>query len=252
MTCDEFIERIDRFLCRDIGHDVADSLARHAAACRSCRPLWERTVTIADVITGETQEELDAARMGSARSRLRTAYADAGRPGVRFTRVDTPIGALCIGLSDRGVCDVALGGLTASEYQARLVRRAPEAWQDDQALEPVVQELRAYFEGKLRSFSVPVDLRSVSPFTGRVLQATRRIPFGRLVSYGKLASEIGDPKASRAVGGALGRNPVPIIVPCHRVVAQGGRIGGYTGGLETKRALLRLEGALEMGDLVNL
>jgi len=242
MTCDEFMERIDRFLSRDTGRDLSQRLASHAAGCRSCGPIWERAVAITDVIVGESQNEVAAAAIASARNRLRAACAAKGRPAVRFTRVDTPIGAVGIGLSDRGVCDVSLGGLTLSEYRGRLARRAPEVWQDDRALDHVARELGAYFKGKLRAFSVPVDLRGVSPFTSRVLQTARNIPFGCSISYGALAAQMGVPNASRAVGGALGRNPVPIIIPCHRVIAQGGGLGGYTGGLDTKRALLRLEG----------
>ena len=118
----------------------------------------------------------------------------------------------------------------------------PEVLRDRDVVELAMTELEAYFQGRLSTFTVPVDLRGVTDFTRRVLRATRRIPFGTLLSYGDVASRIGSPRASRAVGGALGRNPVPIIVPCHRVIAQGGKLGGFTGGLETKRALLQIEG----------
>ena len=108
----------------------------------------------------------------------------------------------------------------------------------------IVHQLRAYFTGERRTFDVRLDLRHVSPFQRRVLMAAASVPPGQVVSYGEIARRIGQPRGSRAVGQALGHNPIPIVIPCHRVIAAGGRIGGYGGGLPTKRKLLRLEGAL--------
>ena len=103
-------------------------------------------------------------------------------------------------------------------------------------------ELEDYFSGRRKTFEVPIDFRFVTPFQERVLRATARIPFGSVSSYGEIARQIGKPEAQRAVGGALGHNPVPIIIPCHRVIAANGSIGGYTGGLEIKRELFKIEG----------
>jgi len=147
-----------------------------------------------------------------------------------------------VGATNKGVCDVTFGQPSERRYRARLLRQSPEVWRDDAGLEAVTEQLRAYFAGELTRFSLSVDMRQVPPFTARVLQETRKIRFGQVTSYGALAARIGSPGASRAVGGALGRNPVPIIIPCHRVIAQGGRLGGFTGGLPTKRILLGLEG----------
>lgn len=241
MTCEAFVAGVDAWLAGDADAAAEASLAQHAAACAACRPRWAEATTIERAVGAVEPSGHAIAR---ARARLRAAYAAAGRPPVRFGRLKTPIGLVYVGLSDRGVCDVTFGSPGEREYRARLARRAPEIWEDPRALEPILEQLDAYFSGTLRQFSVPIDLRAVSAFTARVLQATCGIPFGRLVSYGELASRLGDARASRAVGGALGRNPVPIIVPCHRVVAHGGRIGGYTGGLDTKRVLLRIEGTL--------
>jgi len=136
---------------------------------------------------------------------------------VRFSSLQTPVGLVFVGVSDGGVCDVTFNEPNEDRYRDRLA-------------------------GTLRRFTVEVDLRAITAFTALVLRVTCDIPFGQVLCYGDVANRIGAPKASRAVGGALGRNPVPIIVPCHRVVAQGGRLGGFTGGLETKRTLLRIEG----------
>ena len=105
-----------------------------------------------------------------------------------------------------------------------------------------VKQTREYLAGQRQEFTVPVDWRGQTAFTRQVLEACARVPYGETVSYGELARQIGSPKAARAVGQALGRNPVPLIVPCHRVIAGGGGLGGFGGGLAMKRRLLELEG----------
>ena len=108
----------------------------------------------------------------------------------------------------------------------------------------VRRQLDEYFQRKRRGFDVPVDWRLVRGFAGDVLRATARIPFGHVSSYREIATDAGSPNAYRAAGNALGSNPIPIVVPCHRVLHTGGGLGGYTGGLERKRFLLGLEGVL--------
>jgi O-6-methylguanine DNA methyltransferase len=105
------------------------------------------------------------------------------------------------------------------------------------------REIREYLAGRRRRFTVPLDLSGLSPFHRRVLRAALRIPYGRTVTYSDLARRVGRPAAARAVGQAMARNPVPLVIPCHRVVAAGGGLGGYSGGLALKRRLLALEGA---------
>lgn len=104
-------------------------------------------------------------------------------------------------------------------------------------------ELLRYFDGKLRQFETPAMLRG-TPFQERVWRSLRQVPYGAVLTYGELAQRAGFPKAARAVGAAMARNRIPIVLPCHRVIASGGGLGGFTGGLEIKRKLLRLEGAL--------
>ena len=106
-----------------------------------------------------------------------------------------------------------------------------------------VAEIAEYLAGQRQEFAVPVDWGAVGGFTRQVLEACAGVPFGRTVSYGELARAVGSPRAARAVGQALGRNPAPMIVPCHRVLAAGGKLGGFGGGLDMKRRLLELEGA---------
>ncbi|MFQ5665717.1 MAG: methylated-DNA--[protein]-cysteine S-methyltransferase [Candidatus Binatia bacterium] len=107
----------------------------------------------------------------------------------------------------------------------------------------IVQQLTAYFSGHRRTLDLPLDLRRATVFQRRVLLAARQVPAGQVVSYGEIAKRIGQPRASRAVGQALGRNPIPIVIPCHRVVAGDGTLGGYTGGLHIKKKLLGIEAA---------
>lgn len=117
---------------------------------------------------------------------------------------------------------------------------APAGRRDD--AHPVARELREYFSGRRRAFTSPVDLAGEPPFRRRVLEALCRVPFGATTTYGELARATGSPKAARAVGQAVGANPVPVVVPCHRVLAADGRIGGFGLGLDAKRKLLEIEG----------
>ena len=110
-------------------------------------------------------------------------------------------------------------------------------------LDPVARELDEYFGGRRRRFDVPVDLRLAAGFRRTVLDHLPEVPYGAVASYGAVAALAGNPKAVRAVGTACATNPVPIVVPCHRVVRSDGALGGYLGGMEAKRTLLELEGA---------
>ena len=169
----------------------------------------------------------------------------ANRPSVRFGALETPIGPVFVASSNSGLFDVAFGVTDQVRYIARLGTRVERALPDQRAVSGVLDQLDDYFCGKVTRFSIPIDLRVSTDFTYRVLCAASRIPFGQTMSYGEIAKIIASPGASRAVGGALGRNPIPIVIPCHRVIAGAGRIGGFTGGLAIKKALLRLEGHLD-------
>ncbi len=106
------------------------------------------------------------------------------------------------------------------------------------------RELEQYFEGDRERFELPIDRRLIGPFAWDVLKATRRVGFGHLATYGQIAARIDRPKAARAVGRALGSNPIPIVIPCHRIVGASGTLTGYAGGLPRKETLLRLEGSI--------
>lgn len=147
-----------------------------------------------------------------------------------WDRVDAPWGRLTISVDARGY-------LTRVDVAGR---PAPGS-RDSGRCRPAAAQLAEYFDGSRQHFSLPLGY-SGTAFQERVWAALRDIPYGQVVSYGELAREIGNPAAARAVGAANGANPLPIVIPCHRVIAAGGALGGYTGGLRVKRALLSLEG----------
>jgi methylated-DNA-[protein]-cysteine S-methyltransferase len=170
------------------------------------------------------------------------------RPVVYWCALSTPIGRVLVAASDAGLVRVSFGR-TATAFAAELRETlGVTPVRSTTHTADVVHQLRAYFAGERRNFDVQVDLSRLSSFHRRVLLAASRIPAGQVVSYGDLARRIGQPRGYRAVGQALGHNPVPIVIPCHRIVAAGGRLGGYGGGIAIKKKLLRLEGALAVGD----
>ena len=153
--------------------------------------------------------------------------------------VASPMGALRGAVTPKGLALLAFPGSDWDAQLARLVQLHGPPKQDEHHV--AAKELRAYVAGKLHNFTVPVDLVLATPFARTVLTKLERVPPGKLTTYGELARAAGRPGGARAVGGAVGSNPVPIVVPCHRVVASNG-LGGFGGGLGMKRWLLRLEG----------
>jgi methylated-DNA-[protein]-cysteine S-methyltransferase len=164
---------------------------------------------------------------------------------VSYRVLDTPVGAVVGAVTPRGIVRLAYedfnGGVDA--ILDDLARRvSPRVLHQPARLDPVARELDEYFSGERTTFDLPIDWSLVSDFGRRVLEATAAIPFGRVETYGSVAAQAGNAKASRAAGRALGANPIPIVVPCHRVVGTSGRLTGYTGGLHRKIALLEVEG----------
>ena len=165
---------------------------------------------------------------------------------VAYTSVDSPLGPLVVAATPMGLVRVSYSEFRGEdEVLEELARRvSPRVLEAPARLDPVRRELDEYFEGHRQDFEVPIDWSYLAGFTREVLRATARIGFGDVSSYAGVAAEAGSPRAVRAAGNALGANPMPVVVPCHRVLRSGGKLGGYTGGLERKEFLLRLEGAL--------
>jgi methylated-DNA-[protein]-cysteine S-methyltransferase len=165
---------------------------------------------------------------------------------VAYATVDSPLGPLVVAATPNGLVRVAYteSGADADVLEELARKVSPRVLEAPARLDDVRRELDEYFEGRRTDFDLPIDWALTHGFTSRVLQATARIAFGATSTYAGVASEAGSPRAVRAAGNALGANPIPVIVPCHRVLRTGGGIGGYTGGLERKEYLLRLEGVL--------
>lgn len=176
--------------------------------------------------------------------RFRERAAAEGLLDVAYDLVDTPLGDLLVAVTDRGVCRIEFDAEPdrdleplARDFGLRVLR-APKAVDESR------RELSEYFEGSRTRFELPLDLRVAAEFRLRVMNELARVPYGSVTTYGALAAKAGRPAAARAVGTIMNRNPVPIVLPCHRVVGASGSLVGYGGGLQRKEQLLRLEGVI--------
>jgi methylated-DNA-[protein]-cysteine S-methyltransferase len=172
--------------------------------------------------------------------------SEEGLLDVAYATVDTPIGELVVAATERGLVRVALPGQELDLVLNQLAERvSPRVIAYPRRLDEARRELDEYFERKRERFEIPLDWRlSHAGFYRRVLRATAKVPFGEVITYTQAAKRAGSPRAVRAAGSALGSNPIPIVVPCHRVIRSGGDVGNYGGGPELKRLLLDLEHAL--------
>ncbi len=163
---------------------------------------------------------------------------------VAFDLADTPFGPLLVAATERGVCRIDFDPEPERVVDELARRHGVRVLRAPSRLDVVKRELDQYFAGKRIGFDVQPDVTALPEFQRGVLTELARVPYGRTETYGGLAAQIGRPRAARAVGGALNRNPIPIVLPCHRVVGSTGKLVGYGGGLDRKRVLLELEGAL--------
>jgi methylated-DNA-[protein]-cysteine S-methyltransferase len=184
---------------------------------------------------------------GEAARRMVDRADAAGLLDVAYADVDSPFGPLTVAVTARGVLRVAYPDRDRDAVLSEIADRvSPRVLEAPARVDQARRQLEEYFEGRRSDFELPIDWRlEPSGFGTRVLRATARIPAGRVATYRDVATRAGSPRAVRAAGNALGANRIPIVVPCHRVVRTGGALGGYTGGVERKKLLLRLEGVLE-------
>jgi methylated-DNA-[protein]-cysteine S-methyltransferase len=174
---------------------------------------------------------------------LSAAAARAGLLDVAYATADSPVGKLLVAATPRGLVRIAyLDGDEDEVLEQIAAQISPRVLRAPRRVDEPRRELEQYFAGERSAFELPLDWQLMHGFSRRVLQATARIPFGAVSSYKKVAGEAGSPRGHRAAGNALGHNPMPIVVPCHRVLHSGGGLGGYTGGLDRKRVLLGIEG----------
>jgi methylated-DNA-[protein]-cysteine S-methyltransferase len=200
---------------------------------------------IAEALRRSEPADVQGSALRAAR-RMADRAAREGLADMSYATVDSPFGSLLAATTRQGLVrlafpeediDAVLEGLSS--------RLSPRIVESSAPLDGVRRELEDYFAGTRRSFELALDWSLIGPFGQRVLHATAEIPYGRVLSYGEIASEAGSPGGSRAAGNALGSNPIPIVIPCHRVLRSGGALGGYAGGPDRKRWLLELEGALQ-------
>jgi methylated-DNA-[protein]-cysteine S-methyltransferase len=182
--------------------------------------------------------------------RFRQAAAEAGLLDVSFDVTETPIGTLLVAVTDRGLCRISFD--PEPEREAELLARTfgVRVLRSPREVDEVRRELDEYFEGHRRHFDLPLDLRGREGFSRTILEYLAMVPYGEVTTYKSLAVKAGNPRAARAVGTIMNRNPIPIVLPCHRVVGSNGSLVGYGGGLERKRLLLDLEAgtpALDIG-----
>jgi methylated-DNA-[protein]-cysteine S-methyltransferase len=183
---------------------------------------------------------------GAVRRATDRAHAE-GLVDVAYASLDSPLGPLVAAVTPRGLVRLAyedFNGGVDRVVEHLALRVSPRIVERAAALDPLRRELEEYFAGRRRDFDLPLDWSLTTGFTRRVLEATAAIPFGQVSTYRGVAAAAGSERATRAAGNALGSNPIPIVVPCHRVLRSGGGLGGYTGGVEKKERLLAIEGVL--------
>jgi methylated-DNA-[protein]-cysteine S-methyltransferase len=186
----------------------------------------------------------DRATLVRLQRRLIEAALGEGLIEVAYATVATPLGELLVAATPVGVVRVAFAAEGEEQVLSEMARRvSPRILRVPRLLDEAREQLDGYFAGKRHRFNLPLDWRLTTGFRRRVLEAAVRIPYGTTRSYREVATEAGNAAAVRAAGTALATNPLPIVVPCHRVLRSDGALGGYRGGLEAKRRLLTLERA---------
>ena len=174
--------------------------------------------------------------------RFRARAAEEHLLDVAYDYADSPVGSLLVATTERGLCRVSFDPEPERELDELARLHGTRVLRSARPLDDARRELDEYFDHRRTTFDLRVDVAGLPAFQRQVLTELARIPYGEVATYGGLAAKIGKPRAARAVGGALNRNPIPIVLPCHRIVGASGKLVGYAGGLERKRALLALEG----------
>ena len=176
--------------------------------------------------------------------KFRDAAARENLLDVAYDFVDSPMGTLFVATTERGLARIVYDADPERELDTLARTFGLRILRSPAPIDRARRELDEYFEGRRRRFDLPLDLQLLADFNRRVLRELARVPYGEVVTYGELAARAARPRAARAVGTVMNRNPLPIVLPCHRVIGANGKLVGYGGGLDRKEALLRHEGAL--------
>ncbi len=232
--CDVACDAMPGYLVGDLSTPEKLWLHEHTAGCNYCHNVFDSYERVGNA--------LDDTASTTPRPTLSVATA-LGLREARYGFLDTPVGPVLVATSDLGLCEVGyLAHRERDDVLGEIETRGLFPIENQASVRPATDQLGEYFAGKRHTFDLPIDFGAITPFTRDVLGATSRVPFGDVLTYGEIARRIGKPGASRAVGNALGRNPLPVVVPCHRIVRADGSMGWYTGGTGIKRRLLALEG----------
>ncbi len=244
-ACPEFEPDILAAASGEADAAVSERVDAHAAGCTGCRDELARYRAIEAGVSSLAAAGRDAAAEDRARAELQSRLADLSTRLVRYGIFPSPLGPLLVAASEQGVLLVEYLDRGRNLSASQLGRTAGiEAIEDRRQVEPYLRDLLDAFAGRRARLDWPLDLRLArSDFHRRVLERTRAIPFGAVLSYAGLAREIGRPEAVRAAAQALRWNPLPVVIPCHRIVGSSGDLTGYAGGATTrKRKLLSAEG----------
>ena len=177
-------------------------------------------------------------------SAFRNAAAAEELLDVAYELHDSPLGTLLVAATERGVCRIGYDPDPEQELDCLSSTFGVRVLRSPRPVDLVRRQLDEYFDRRRHRFELALDLRLLADFNRRVLRELARVPYGEVVTYGELAARAARPRAARAVGTVMNRNPIPIVLPCHRVIGANGKLVGYGGGLQRKEALLQLEGAL--------
>jgi len=242
MVEDRCLEEED-FLALLAGDQSPEFWREHMRGCPECKELVSAQEPLRQALNEPARQHIDPL-VKAARHHLEKVLRLHPKP-VAYYDVwpDTPVGPLYLAASERGLCAISFRR-SVDHFLRGVERRGFRPEHGPDRVRDSVSQLREYFAGERRRFDIAVDLAGQTPFQLQVLEATAKVPAGKVASYADIAQAIGKPRATRAVGAALGQNPVPIVVPCHRIIGSDGGLHGYGGGLDIKEKLLRLEGAL--------
>lgn len=233
------------YFCGELGEERTRHVKEHIENCEPCRKEYAIYKSLFSGMLNVLKQQSPAPTARELRSLLQRSV----RPNQVFYTVFAVenFGLLLLARTERGLASVIFGKSSKFELEEKLKENFASLWilEAPQELQEEKRQFEEYFSGARRNFELTIDqMLMKSPYQKSVLESLSEIPFGHFITYGELARRTGKPAAARAVGRILGKNPLPIILPCHRVVASKGKLGGFTGGIDLKLKLLQIEGVI--------
>lgn len=244
-------EKFVAYVLGDMSPKMRADLEAHARTCPECRMRMTSFLSSGAVLDRMFTKAPRRSDVESAEKLLHAVLAQLPETRLYYdTARFSGFGSILTAATEKGICFLSFRSDAESEYVDQWSSADFSVTRSKQAMTDAMRQLQEYFKGSRTQFDLPLDLSFASEFTRKVLSETRKVGYGKVNTYLDIARRMKKPTAARAVGNALGRNPIPIIIPCHRIIASGGALGGFTGGLTVKRKLLAVEGIeIEGGDL---